>query len=210
MNVPETSFSIKQKSFTAKGQTTNVGNTIRGRDNFNGEEITPYIDPEVKPLLRLWASVLIMAIQDYSKYRVSQEFGSDKRKDHQGVEKKRGLNALSWIFTDQSDAPKSFKWTCAMLGHDPERIRNKVKTDWQNLAKIRMEEPRSYSTAANDSELDEDYMDIKPPRSKYANKRKENQDENNQSVDVVENGRVRSGGSKKWAFPDFSAVQASK
>jgi hypothetical protein len=195
-----------ERQYTAK-VTTNKASRPE-MESMNSSDAINYVPPEFKPYLRVWASVLLQAILEYAKYRVTQEFGSTKRKDHIGIEKKRGLAALSWIFTDQSDEPKSFKWTCSVLGHDFERVRRIVKRDWQNLAKIRMEDYKSYGEAANDDDDDE----FQIPESKYANygKSKKANNENNQPVDVVEDRRVRSGGAKKWAFSDFSRMQASK
>ena len=143
--------------------------------NFNSTDMV-YVGEENRGAVRLWAAVILQAVTDYSRYRISQEYGSTKRKDLKGIELKRGREAMMWLFGEPSDSPRTFNWACQMLNLDPDRARRVIKRDWLNLAKINARDSTSY-----DSE-NEAAPTLPPTRqTKYRNKKYED----NKSMDVV-------------------------
>jgi hypothetical protein len=77
---------------------------------------------------RLWAAVLLLAIEDYHKQQTHiRTIKRTNTPSQAGIVKARaGSSAARWILWSRSEAVGSFIWVCEMLGLDPDVCRTKI------------------------------------------------------------------------------------
>jgi hypothetical protein len=86
---------------------------------------------ELKPLKRLWASVLLIGIQDYVKakqntlHKWEWHMRETQLIDNEQFSVEWVRDPIKW-FESESEEPRCFKWMCQVLGVDARRVRNHV------------------------------------------------------------------------------------
>lgn len=91
--------------------------------------VSPGIPQEILPYLKLWVSVLKIALADAAKY---EAYAQNERKYVSG----EGLKAHRWLFSN-SHRETSFIWVCDMLKVDPDAVRRSFKLGWKKLLQKR-------------------------------------------------------------------------